>query len=266
MRLSIRAEALKLSRQRAGLFWGFVFIPAFMILLGLMFGGAFLKPPPGAVVSDVHLVRSVARTLSIGGNPMAQLFYAIGAAAIFAVEYRYSGWRHLVPRASRESLMLSKFAAFALFAAFSLLLAAAGTALVMMLVPLVQGLRPATDIAAGAGMFILLSFLVSFAELMALAATVALVAVVTRSTMGAILVPFLLSLVSAAAGAYLGDSVRDLPLPIFAADALRQWIASAPGTPLDRTALIGLATLIAWTAGGLGLAIALFRRQDLVSE
>ena len=266
MRLAIRAEALKLSRQRAGIFWGFVFIPAFMILIALLFGGAFLKPPPGAVVSDVHLIRSVVRVLSIGGNPMAQLFYAIGAAAIFAVEYRYSGWRHLVPRMSRESLMVSKFAAFALFAGVSLLLAAAGTALVVMLVPLVQGLHPVTDVTAGASTLILLSFLVSFAELLALAATVALIAVITRSTMGAILVPFVLSLVSAAAGAYLGDSVRNIPLPIFAGDALRQWIASPLSTPLDQAALIGLATLAVWAAGGLGLAIALFRRQDLVSE
>jgi len=258
----ILAEILKLRRQRAALFWGFVFLPLFMTLLAFLLGGGLLKPPPGALVSEVRLFRSMIRTLSVSGNPIGQLFYAIGGAAIFAVEYRYSGWRHLVPRAARERLLAAKFAAFALFAAISLLLALAGDVVAMLVIPFVQGLHPViADTPADAAATLLLSSLIAFAELMALGSLVMLVAVATRSAMAAILAPFLFALGAAAAGAYLGaDAVRNLPLPGYAADALRHWLEGG-GSPL-----IATLTLLGWIALPFAAAVALFRRQDLVSE
>lgn len=258
----ILAEILKLRRQRAALFWGFVFIPLFMTLLGFLLGGGLLKPPPGALVSEVRLFRSMIRTLSVSGNPIGQLFYAIGGAAIFAVEYRYSGWRHLVPRAPRERLLGAKLAAFALFAALSLLLALAGDVVAMLVIPFIQGLHPViADIPANAAAALLLAFSIAFAELMALAALAMLVAVATRSAMAAILVPFLFALGTAAAGAYLGaDAVRNLPLPGYAADALRHWLEG------DGAPVIATLTLLGWIALPFAAATLLFRRQDLVSE
>lgn len=258
----IAAEILKLRRQRAAFFWGFLLVPAFMTLVTLALGGVLLKPPPGVVIGDVQLFRSAIRTASVAGNPIAQLFYATGAAAIFAVEYRYSGWRHLVPRASRERLLLAKFATFALFAALSLALALAGDVLISLATPLLHGASPKiADGGGGAVAALLLTFLISFAELMALGALVALVAIATRSAMGAIIAPFLLSLGLAAAGAYLGKDVQNLPFPTYAAEALRGWALTGAPAPW-----IGFATLIGWTGGAIALALALFRRQDLVSE
>lgn len=258
----ILAEILKLRRQRTALFWGFLFIPLFMTVLAFLLGGGLLKPPPGAIVSEVRLFRSMIRTLSVSGNPIAQLFYAIGGAAIFAVEYRHSGWRHLVPRAARSKLLAAKFATFALFAALSLLLALAGDVVVMLVIPFIQGLHPViADTPDGAAFTLLLSFAIAFAELIALGGLVMLVATATRSAMGAILVPFLFALGAAAAGAYLGaDAVKNLPLPGYAADALRHWL-EGEGSPL-----IGALTLIGWIAASTAAAIALFSRQDLVSE
>lgn len=254
----ISAEILKLRRQRAALFWGFLLVPAFMTLVSLLLGGALLKPPPGVVIGDVQLFRSAIRTVSVAGNPIAQLFYAIGAAAIFAVEYRYSGWRHLVPRASRERLILAKFATFALFAAISLTLALLGDLLISLATPLLHGGAPVIADASPAAIATLaLGFVISLAELLALGATVALVAIATRSGMGAIIGPFILSLAAGGAGAYLGKSVQHLPYPAFAAEALRDGAASP---------LLAWAILIGWTGACLALAIALFRRQDLVSE
>lgn len=254
MRLVVRAEILKLRRQRAAFFWGFLFVPAFVTLLSLVLGGALLKPPPGVAIGDVQLFRSAIRTVSVGGNPAAQLFFAIGAAAIFAVEYRYSGWRHIVPRASRESLIASKFLTFTLFAGFSLVVALAGDVIVNLASPLLRGASP---VIADSGMARLATgFVISLTELMAFGATVALVAVATRSAMAAILVPFLLALIAAGAGAYLGKAVLALPWPAYAAEALR----SGAGSPLQWAVLLG------WTAACLAATIALFRQQDLVSE
>jgi ABC-2 type transport system permease protein len=270
MRLCIRAEILKLSRQRAALSWGFLFIPAFtMLVTCVLVGGG---PPPSAAghaINAIQPVHSAARALSVGGNPIAQLFYAIGAAAIFAVEYRYSGWRHLVPRASRWSLLLSKFATFALFAAASLALVAVGDALVTAVLPFGLGSKPVmTDISAASGTILILSFLVSLAELLVLAGLVALVAVSTRSAMGAIIAPFLLSLAATMVESYLaGSGGAAIPLPTFAGDAVRLWLTSGTGSPeLARSALVGLVTLIGWGLTSVALTIAVFSRQDLVSE
>lgn len=258
----IAAEILKLRRQRAAFFWGFLLVPIFMTFVTLLLGGVLLKPPPGVVIGDVQLFRSAIRTVSVAGNPIAQLFYAIGGAAIFAVEYRYSGWRHIVPRASRERLLLAKFATFAIFAALSLALALAGDVLISLASPLLHGASPAVADASGAALAaLILTFAISFAELMALGALVALVAIASRSAMGAIIAPFLLALGLAAAGAYLGKEVEHLPFPSYAAEILREWARTGAPSPW-----LALATLIVWTGGGIALAIALFRRQDLVSE
>jgi hypothetical protein len=56
-------------------------------------------------------------------------------------------------------------------------------------------------------------------------------------------------------------------LPTFAGDALRHWLAESAGAAdARRTGLFGLATLLGWAAASLGATIALFSRQDLVSE
>lgn len=262
MSLAIGPEILKLRRQRAAFFWGVFFIPVFMTLFSLVLGGAILKPPPGVSIGDIQLFRSANRIVGIAGNPVAQLFYAVGGAAIFAVEYRYSGWRHLVPRASRERLILAKFATFALFAGLSLMLALVGDVLVSLAGPLLHGASPViADASSEAVTRLALYFLISLAELLSLGGTVALVVVVTRSPMGAILVPFLLALGAGAAEAYMGNGLHALPYPSFAANALRQWAMTGGPSPL-----LGIVTLTGWTAATLGLAIAIFRRQDLVSE
>ena len=258
----IRAEILKLRRQRAALFWGFLFVPLIMLFFSFALGGGLLRPPEGVLVNEVRLARSLTRALSIGGNPIAQLFYAIGGAAIFAVEYRYSGWRHIVPRAPRERLILAKFASFALFTAISLTLAGTGDAIVALSVPLLHGQTPmVTDMTAVSFSGVVFAALISFAQLLTLGAIVTLLVILTRSGMGAIIAAFLLALGTAAAGAYLGEATNSIPLPGFASDALRLWLAKGNPGPL----IPGL-TLAAWIVAPLAAAIALFARQDLVSE
>jgi hypothetical protein len=270
-RLSVRAEIIKLTRQRGPLFWGFLFIPLFTTLVTLLLVGG--GPPPLATARAANAIQplhAAARALNVGGNPIAQLFYAIGASAIFAVEYRHSGWRHIVSRASRWTLIVSKFATFALFAAMSLMLVALGDALVAIALPFLRGSSPAiTDMNAAAAGTILLSFLISLLELTVLAGLVALVAVATRSATGAIIAPFLLSLAATILESYLagaGSGVL-IPLPTFAGDAMRHWLAADAGSAdIARAGLFGLATLLGWCAASLGVTIYLFSRQDLVSE
>ncbi len=268
--LSLRAEIIKLTRQPGALFWGFLFIPLFTTFVtGVLIGAG---PPPLAktgVIEAITPLHAVARALSVGGNPIAQLFYAIGAAAIFGVEYRHAGWRHIVPRAPRWTLIAAKAAAFVLFAAASLILVALGDALVTVAVPLVRGTSfGIADLNMASGVTLILSLSISLFELVTLAGLVALVAVATRSATGAIIAPFLLSLAATMAESYLaGTGGATIPLPTFAGDALRHWLADTTVSPeFGRAAGYALATLIGWAVTSFGLAIILFSRQDLVSE
>ncbi len=203
MTLLIRAELLKLVRQRGAFFWGFLALPAFLVLLACVLDGS-LMPDASATVA-VRPIRTLLRALAAAGNPVVQLFFAVGAAALFALEYRYAGWRLLVPRRSRTMLLVAKLAAFLIAGAASLLLLCLGNLAAMFALPWIWGVHPVVAEAGGsAAVAVLLAAVLSMLQLAALAAQVALMAVVTRSTMGAILPPFLFALGSAAIQAYLG--------------------------------------------------------------
>ncbi|WEA24924.1 hypothetical protein [Rhizobium binxianense] len=105
----VRFELLKLARQPALLFWGFFFVPlavtVFKLFLILFIFIRSLQSP--ATGSD--LILAAAKSLSISGNSLAQLLFAIGIAGVFHLEYRLATWRLVVPRASRVSIWLAKF-------------------------------------------------------------------------------------------------------------------------------------------------------------
>jgi hypothetical protein len=265
MILPLRAELLKQSRQHSLLFWGFGAIPLFLTLIALALEAVVPGVGGSPLSVEVHPIRSAMRALSVGGNPIAHLFFATGAAAIFCVEYRHASWRHIVPRAGRTALMSAKLAAYALFMGASLSLLLAGDLLASVAPALARGMNivdvPPATVAGLAG-----SFLVSFAELLALGAIVALMAVLTRSTLGAIFPAFLLSLAAASIEAFLaleGNRLATVPLPTFAADAVRSWIL---GVASGQGALLGGAILVAWVVVPFAAAVLVFRRQDLGEE
>lgn len=267
----VAAELLKLLHQRGALFWGFLALPAFATLAAFALESVAPVAAGGAPLGlEVHPVRSAIRALSIAGNPVAQLFFAVGAAAIFAVDYRHSTWRHLVPRRGRLPLLAARAAAFALLAAGGLALLLLGDLAASLVAPLAHGFAM-TDKPPATPANLALSFLVSWLELVALGGTVALLAIATRSALGAILPAFLLSLGAATLEALLdlrGDALAMLPLPTLAADALRFWILSGPDSPgpSATAALAAAASLLAWSAATYGAAFAWFRRQDLATE
>jgi hypothetical protein len=270
MRHLLAAELLKQSRQRSLLFWGFLAVPIFMTLIAFVLESAVPRAAGLTLAVEVHPIRSAMRAAGVAGNPIAQLFFAIGAAAIFGVEYRHAAWRHIVPRAGRTSLLTAKLGVFALLAGASLLLVLGGDVLASLVPPLARGVRitdapPATLAALGC------AFLVSFGELLALGGTVALMAVLTRSTLGAVLPPFLLAFTAAGAEAFFlptGDQLARIPLPTCAADALRSWLWAQPQEPgtSGGAALLAAAILLAWIALSFGAALLTFRRQDLSAE
>jgi hypothetical protein len=262
------AELLKQGGQRSWLFWGFAAVPLFTTLVAFALESAVPSVGGTPLAAAVHPLRSAMRAMSVAGNPIAQLFFAVGGAGLFALEYRHSAWRSLVPRRGRAALMLVKGAAFALLAAASLALVLAGDLAASLVLPLARGL-PMADAPPATAAGVALSFLLSYAELLALGATVALLAVLTRSALGAILPAFLLSLAAASAAAMFGptgDQLARAPLPTFTADAVRGWIWAAPNGASGASALLAAALLLGWTVAAFGAAILAFARQDLAQE
>lgn len=265
----VRAELIKLLHQRGALFWGFFALPFVLILLAIALDGSVDPGKTGTI--EIHPVRVVLHALAMGGNPIAHLFFAVGAGALFALEYRYATWRLLVPRRRRSGLLLAKLIAFLVLASFSLLLVSLGNLISIYAVPWFRGGHPFTTEPLDAGIIAIAStFVVSILELAALAAMVALMAVLTRSTLGAILPPFLLAIGSSTAEAYLGNGPGSLiALPGAANDQLRSILSIGfDGNEALPSAqpVLAVAIAIAWFVLPLGIALFLFARQDLAGE
>lgn len=264
----LSAELVKQSGQRALLFWGFAAVPLLATFTAFALESAIPTVGGSPLAASVHPIRSAMRSLGLAGNPVAQLFWAIGASALFTVEYRHATWRHIVPRRGRAALILAKALVFALLAAASLVLLLAGDLLASLVLPLARGLQ-AVDTPPATPAGLALSFLLSFAELTALSGSVALMAVLTRSTLGAVLPPFLLGFAAAGAMALFtptGDALARIPVPTFAADGIRSWIWAGADGASGASALIAAAWLLGWILLTYGAAILLFSRQDLSAE
>ena len=270
MSIPLSAELAKQRGQTGALGWGFLAVPAFATLFALALEVAVPAAAGAHLTASVQPIRSAIRILSLAGNPFAQLFYAIGATAFFAVEYRHATWRLIVPRRSRTALLAAKMLGFGLCAGASLVLLLAGDLVASLVLPLVRGsaladVPPATwpQLARALG--------TSLLALVAFVGTVALLAVVTRSTLGALLPAFLLSFLLAGMEAMLnisGDALVMLPLPTLAADAIRSWIAATAEYPgaSGTSAAIAAACLAGWCVLTYGAAALLFSRQDLTTE
>ena len=268
--IPLSAELAKQRGQRGPLAWGFLAVPVFATFLALALEAAVPAAGGTHLAVSVQPIRSAIRILSIAGNPFAQLFYAIGAAAFFSVEYRHATWRLIVPRRSRGALLAAKMLGFALCAGASLVLLLAGDLAASLVLPLLRGSAIA-DVPPATLPNLALAFGTSMLELVAFGGTVALLATITRSTLGALLPAFLLSFLLSGMEAMLnisGDSLVMLPLPTLAADAIRSWIAATAENPgaSGTSAAIAAAALIGWCILIYGSAALLFRRQDLTTE
>src|SRR5215217_425428 len=127
------AERLRLSRAWGVLFWSVLFAPIVSIVIGL--GGAAITR--GAVskmgeelalraMPPIDFGRTMIDAMAASDLIPVQFLFMIGAAAIFAGDYRWETWRLLTPRNTRPNLILGKLATFALVAAAGLLLLALG--------------------------------------------------------------------------------------------------------------------------------------------
>ena len=286
---AIRAEQFRFWKNRTTLLWSTLFVPVMALVFGAV--GIFVmkaseasltadaKMPPQVLAQLSHAPINLAEAIVDGAgkldNPALLLFVLIGAATLYAGDYRWETWRLISARNSRTNLLLGKLVVTALLsiAAASLLLV---SGVIETLIRASVFERPLTFSLTGemVGHFFSLVALcwlrtVQFMMMGMLAA------VVTRSLLAALFVPLVVGVagffsvpilggMGVAPDAWLSVMVN----PGLASDALKTLVSAPAGAPPlpDGMMLKAIVSLTLWTLVPLAGALALFNRQDLSKE
>ena len=282
---AIRSETWRLLQNRTAMFWSIVFVPVISLVLaigGFLFlqskmDGAMQTLPPELKLNTraVDLGQSLVDAAGALAHPAVLAFLLIGAATVFAGDYRWETWRLITARNSRPNLIMGKAGAVKLLplAGLALLLVASMGADVAK--GLIFGRSFAFgfggDEARSFGLLALLSYVraVQFLLLSLLAATV------TRSLLAALFVPlvigvgqFFLAKMSPLFGWEMGDWATMLLFPGEGYELLKVLVqggmeaALVPAGAAWR-AVTGLAL---WSFAPFFLALWWFQRQDLSKE
>ena len=267
---AIAAERFRLSRDRVALFWGFAFAPLasmlFSIAGDIFVRAIFHKVIPG---QTTDLLNRAMGAVAGASGPVSALFLLIGAAAIFAGDYRWETWRLVTPRNSRLNLLAAKLIVFAEAATWSLLLTAVTSGLAGLFSSVFNqaALVAPADGSAMLGHFACV-FLITWLEVLMIGALAALIGVLTRSTMGAVIAGIVVVFAQSALSATVqATSWKTLAIPAYAGRILKGFVSAPPGfRPESHDAGLGLALLLVWLAVLATGAVVVFRRQDLTRE
>ena len=286
---AIRAEGFRLSKNRTALFWSVMFVPIISLVIGAV-TNFVLKGSETKILGDEKMPAELKEALGRGtldladalvtsaanlANPLVLLFVLIGAATIYAGDYRWETWRLISARNSRANLLLGKLA---LTAALAL---AAMTA--MLLAGVIENLIKAAVFertltfavtAEAAGQFI--AFLgLSWLRIIQFAMMGMLAAVATRSLLAALFVPLVVGVAQFFTPqmlmpmGVLPDAWLSVLLnPAAATDTIQAMIkggAEAAALPAG-LAIKAWISVGLWTLVPLAAALAWFRRQDLSKE
>lgn len=286
---AIRAEGFRLSKNRTALFWSLLFVPIIALAIGAV-TNFVLKGAETKILGDEKMPPELKAALGRGtldmgealvaaagnlANPLVLLFVLIGAATIYAGDYRWETWRLISARNSRVNLLLAKLAVVA-----GLALAAMGFMLVGSvfenLIKAAVFERTLTFSLTGetAGQFF--GFLgLSWLRIIQFAMMGMLAAVVTRSLLATLFVPMVVGIaqfftpqmllpMGVTPDAWLSILVN----PGAATDAIQAAIAGgerAAALP-DGILVKAWLSVALWTLVPLAGALAWFRRQDLSKE
>src|SRR5690606_25848975 len=120
---AIRAEGFRLSKNRTALFWSVVFVPIITVAIGAI-TQFVIKANATALLADKDAPPELREMTVTGGeldmaealvgaagnlaNPLVLAFVLIGAATLYAGDYRWETWRLISARNSRANLLLGK--------------------------------------------------------------------------------------------------------------------------------------------------------------
>lgn len=281
---AIRAEGYRLARNRTALFWSVLFVPIMALILGIIVAMAAkgneeklaeVTTELGMVATPLDLGTAlVSNAGGLAGGPVL-LFVMIGAATLFAGDYRWETWRLIRARNRRVNLILAKVVAMIVLA-FSALLALLVFSMIGEPIRAAIFGREVTFSLGGEETWAVFGlFGLSWLRTIQFVMIGLLAAVATRSLMAALFIPMALGAAQAVGlpmlmglGVAPDSWTLQLLLPGQAFDVLKGLITGGEGAPGVAVALQVKAwvSLIGWTVLPLLAALAIFEQQDLSKE
>ena len=281
---AIRSETYRLSKNRTALFWSVLFIPIMGVLLATL-GFVVAKaneaklagklPPELMKGGPLDLGLTLIKSAGDFANPAILMFVLIGAATIYAGDYRWETWRLISARNTRPNLLIGKVAVVTLVIVLATFAALISDVIASLIQAAVFG-RPITFSMTGAaaGDFGLLT-LTSWARILQFTMLGLLGAVVTRSLLAALFAPlvigiaqFFLPQLLLPMGVTPDGWLMPLLSPGLATDLLKAVIQggmAAADLP-DHALAKGVIGLALWIGVPFAAAVAWFNRQDLSKE
>jgi ABC-2 type transport system permease protein len=286
---AIRAEGFRLSKNKTALFWSLLFVPIISLAIGAV-TNFVLKGSETKILGDEKMPPELKAALGRGtldmadalvtaagnlANPLVLLFVLIGAATLYAGDYRWETWRLISARNSRTNLLLAKLAVVALLALAAMGFMLLGSVLENLIKAAVFE-RTLTFALTGeaAGRFVGF-FGLSWLRIIQFAMMGMLAAVVTRSLLAALFVPLVVGIAQFFTPQMLGPMgvmpdawLSMLVNPGASIDAIQAVIAGgerAAALP-DGLLLKAWVSVGLWTLAPLAGALAWFRKQDLSKE
>lgn len=282
---ALKAEAYRFSLNRVLVFLSVLLTPILFAAGGIGFhiiskanGDRITAEAPLAQAlpasTPVNLGDSFLFAASGMANGVILICVLIAAATIYAGDYRWETWRLISARNDRISLVLAKVGVVKLVAiAGSLAFLVAAFAFgIAQAVVYERGLT--FSVTAGGLGDAALTWLVSYIRIVQFTLVGLLAAVVTRSLLAALIVPWGLGFVQSILGGVMIPLfgwepqmwTPQLLLPGLAYDTLKAVIDGSAPAPMAAAMWKSIIGLALWTLVPLGLALAWFQRQDLSKE
>jgi ABC-2 type transport system permease protein len=262
------AELFKLWRNRWSLFWAFGFMPVFGLVAGLI-EETSVRAYVGDLLPYADPLRYAYAGLGTTQSSLFQVFAIVGAAILFAGEYRWETWRAILLRTDRTAIMIAKLLLFALAASVSILASGAGRFLVGLYDAMLTG---QADAPSEPWLGLLTGFGGALLQLMLTGALVMLVSVLSRSLMAAIVAPLVILVAIDLTAIRFRIETGELwlaALPNFAGRAIHEsglLLLGEPDAIGVHLAVPGAIAMMLWTAVLAIFAIVVFQRQDLSRE
>jgi ABC-2 type transport system permease protein len=265
---ALDAEIFKLLRNRWTLFWAFGFMPVFTLVAGVI-EETSVRAYVGDMLPYANPIRYAYEGLGTMQPSIFQLFAIVGAAILFAGEYRWETWRAILPRNDRAAVMVAKLLVFALAAAISILACSLARFAVGLYDAMLTG---EADWPSSPWLALLTGFAAAFLQMMVTGAITMFIAIVSRSMMAAIVGTVMILVAFDISSLRFRLETGEFwlsALPNLAGRAIRELGLALLGEPDAiglHLAAPGAIALILWTAVLATTAVALFRVQDLSRE
>jgi ABC-2 type transport system permease protein len=280
---SLTSEAYRFLRNRPAVMWSTLFVPIVGLVITIL-SQMFLKQKM-AEIKNARLPADLLQSgpLNLGeqlislaaglANPMTILFVMIGAAVIYAGDYRWETWRLISARNTRPNLILGKVGVVKLLALAALLIMLVAGFFGEMAKGFIfeRSMSFSLD-GEGFGHVLGLS-LVSYVRVVQVTLLGLLAAVVTRSLLATLFVPlvvtvgqFFLMQTMPLLGWEPTDWIAQLLIPGLATDTLHAAIQGGVSAPPAGAVWPAVISLALWCLAPLAGAIAVFGRQDLSKE